>query len=130
VIEFALVLPILAALVIALLQCGKIIYGYIGVNGLAQQAARYATVNKFPAGADPGGYVCSKTGAKGLAVAWGFSTVTPVPGDTVTVTVSHDYSILQAFKPVKKLIPIHVGVSAAMRLEQKPSFGAGSTTCT
>lgn len=125
VVEFALIVPFVVVLALALIQCGRLLYAYIGMNGLAQATARYATVNAFPFGANPGEFACNRVGAngKGLTIAWSSSPTPPAAGDTITVTVSNNYNIVTR-------VPIHVAVSAAMRLEQAPTFSsAGSKTC-
>ncbi len=132
VVEFAMVLPIVAALIVVLLQFGKIIYSYISLTHLANEGARYAAVNKFPGGnTTVGGFLCPKMGtdaastAKTVNVAFVAAAGTPTAGDTVSVTVSENYKLI----PYWGGTTVSIGSKASMRLEQPPSYAAGSTGC-
>ena len=130
VIEFALVLPILAALVIVLLQFGRVIYMWISLTHLANEGARYATVNGFPGGASsPGNFLCPKLATDSASTAKTvivtFTDGTPTAGDGVSVKVSEKYKLI----PYWHGATLPLSVTASMRLEQTPSFGAGTSTC-
>jgi TadE-like protein len=129
VVEFALVLPIVAALVVVVLQFGKIIYSYINLTHLANEGARYAAVNKFPGGSTSvSGFLCPKLGAAGKVVTVAFTAAAagaPTAGDAVNVTVHGDYPLI----PYWGGSTISVQSTASMRLEQPPSYGSGATTC-
>jgi hypothetical protein len=131
VVEFAMVLPLVAALVVVLLQFGKVIYSYIDLTHLANEGARYGAVNKFPSGGSPGGFLCPKlsdSGMTGRKVAVAFTAATPgspTAGDGVTVTVSESYQLIPFFAGAA----IPISTSASMRLEQPPTYSAGTTSC-
>jgi Flp pilus assembly protein TadG len=146
VVEFAMVLPVLAALVIVLIQFGGIMYRWISLTHLANEGARYAAVNIFPGQsnggpASPGAFLCPKLGAdksataKTVAVTFtsattGAVTSAPVAGDSVNVKVSESYQLIPF--GVGKLVnfpSIPLSVTASMRLEQTPSYSGGSSTC-
>jgi Flp pilus assembly protein TadG len=132
VVEFALVLPIVAAFVLTLLQFGRVLYAYVGVTHLANEAARYAAVNRMPGGATTvSGYVCPKFGdSAGLSkkVTVTFTAATPTAGDGVSVKVSEDYQIL-SFWHFTVPVSIPVSYTASMRLEQVPTLAAEATSC-
>ncbi len=132
VVEFAMVLPLVAALVVVLLQFGKVIYSYIDLTHLANEGARYGAVNKFPGGStSPSAYLCPKlsdSGMTGKKVVVAFTAVSPgspTAGDAVTVTVSESYKLIPFFSGAT--IPISTG--ASMRLEQPPTYSAGTASC-
>ncbi len=129
-IEFALVLPILAALVVVLLQFGRVIYMWISLTHLANEGARYATVDGFPGGAtSPGGFLCPKlatdSSSTGKTVIVTFTKATPTAGDGVSVQVKESYKLI----PYWGGATLPLAVTASMRLEQTPTFAAGTSTC-
>jgi len=130
VVEFAMVLPVLAALVIVLIQFGGIMYRWISLTHLANEGARYATVNIFPGGASsPGAFLCPKLAADktatGKTVTVSFTTGSPTAGDGVSVKVSENYQLI----PWWGGATIPLAVTSSMRLEQTPSYSGGSSTC-
>jgi Flp pilus assembly protein TadG len=134
VIEFALVLPILAALVVVLLQFGRVIYMWISLTHLANEGARYATVNGFPGGAtSPGNFLCPKLATDGASTGKTViatfiennNTAGTTAGDGVSVQVKENYKLI----PYWHVATIPLTVTASMRLEQTPSFAAGTSTC-
>jgi hypothetical protein len=132
VVEFALVLPLLCALVFALIDFGKAVYYYIELTHVANEGARIAAVN--PASL-PGGssslksYLCSELGSSSSELRAGSSTT-----NKATVAISYPSSTQNIGDPVKvqlsttfHWIPFvgggSVGISgsATMRLEQSTS---------
>jgi Flp pilus assembly protein TadG len=129
VVEFAMVLPLLCALVFALVDFGKAVYYYIDLTHVANEGARIAAVN--PASL-PGGssslttYLCSQLGGGSSELRAGSSSV-----DEATVAVSSPGSTQNIGDPVKvdvstnyHWIPffgggaVEIKGSAVMRLEQ------------
>jgi len=131
VVEFAMVLPIVAALVVVILQFGKIIYSYISLTHLANEGARYAAVSKFPGGKTTvSGFVCPKMGtdsaSTGKTVTVTFTPATsPTAGDSVTVKTSENYKLIPKWGGAT----ISIDAQASMRLEQPPTYSAETTTC-
>lgn len=132
VVEFALVLPIVAALIVVLLQFGKIIYSYISLTHLANEGARYAAVNKFPGGqTSVSGFLCPKMGtdaastAKTVNVSFVAAASPPTAGDAVTVKLSENYKLI----PYWGGATIGIDARASMRLEQPATFTAENTSC-
>lgn len=133
VVEVALTLPLVFALLIVLLQFGRAIYTWIALTHLANEGARYAAVNAFPSGAtSPGGFVCQTLSKDGAAtnksVTVSFTSGTPAAGDGVTVNVAEKYKIIP-FATFWKPVTIGISVNSTMRLEQTPSYSSGSTSC-
>jgi len=133
VVEFAMVLPVVAALVVVLLQFGKVIYSYISLTHLANEGARYAAVNKFPGGnTSVSGFLCPKMGtdsastAKTVNVTFTAATPgSPTTGDAVTVTLSESYKLI----PYWGGATIPISARASMRLEQPAGFAAENKAC-
>lgn len=129
VVEFALVLPLLCALVFALIDCGKAVYYYIELTHVANEGARIATVDPATL---PGGsgslksYLCSQLGsgtselragsasADKATVAIAYPSGTQNIGDPVNVKVSTSYHLIPFFGAAT----IPISGSATMRLEQ------------
>jgi Flp pilus assembly protein TadG len=139
VLEFALVLPLLAALILIFVSFGKALYYYIELTHVANEGAREAAVN-LPNGSTPlpGGdtslttYLCQQFGS-GSELYKGSGTVTPAAvkisypdtgsatpravGEPVRVDVSTSYS----WFPIMNLGTFTIDASATMRLEQDTS---------
>jgi Flp pilus assembly protein TadG len=137
IIEFAMVLPFLAALILIFVSFGKAVYYYIELTHAANEGAREASVN-LPNAATPlpGGatslksYICNQFGTgselfKGsgtvssAAVGVGYS-ADPTPravGEPITVNVSTNYS----WFPFMNLGTFKITGSATMRIEQDTS---------
>jgi hypothetical protein len=126
VIEFALVLPILAALVFALFALGKVVYYYIDYVHLANEGARFAAVNRLPGGGTSmSGYLCP---ALGTDSALDRATITVsypdgmLTGSRVQVGITSTYHLI----PWIGDFPLRAG--ATMRMEQ-PTTGLTGGTC-
>jgi Flp pilus assembly protein TadG len=134
-VEFALVLPLLLLLVLAMLDFGRALNYWIDTNHLANATARWAAVDNNPG---PGGTLQDsiKQQANTTELRDGGTTSVPTPasvcidfpddsanvGDPVQATVSVDYS----WMPLIDLATSTLESSATMRLEQEPSeYGAG-----
>lgn len=117
VVEFAMVLPILCALVFALIDFGKGVYYYIELTHVANEGARIAAVN--PASL-PGGsaslkdYLCSQLGTTTSELRAGSSSV-----DRATVTISYPSGTQNIGDPVT--------VKLATNYHWIPFFGGAST---
>jgi Flp pilus assembly protein TadG len=133
VVEFALVLPVLCALVFALIDFGKAAYYYIALTHVANEGARIASVNpsSLPGGSTSlKGYLCSQLGSSSSELRSGSSSV-----DKATVSISYPQSTQATGDPVKVQVSTNyhwipffgggtmsIGGSAVMRLEQ-PTAG-------
>lgn len=51
-VEFALVIPLLLALVLAFADLGRVIYFYSAVNNAVREAARFGSITQFASGAE------------------------------------------------------------------------------
>jgi hypothetical protein len=125
-----MVLPVLAALIVGLLQFGKIVYSYISLTHLANEGARYGAVSKFPGGnTSVNAFLCPKLGTDSAStnktVTTAFSVGSPTAGDAVTVTVSEKYKLI----PYWGGATISIASRASMRLESTPTYSAGTATC-
>ena len=149
IIEFAMVLPFLAALILIFVSFGKAVYYYIELTHAANEGAREASVNLPNATTPlPGGatslksYICQQFGT-GSELYKGSGTVSsaavgvsyssdPNPravGEPITVTVKTQYS----WFPFMNLGRIPITGSATMRIEQdtsaNTSLNQASSTC-
>jgi Flp pilus assembly protein TadG len=128
VVEFAMVLPVLCALVFALIDCGKAVYYYIELTHVANEGARVAAVDTAPLPGGSGtlaGYLCSQLGSATSELRAGSDSVdkatvtvsypvTQNAGDPVQVRVSTNYHLIPFFGAAT----IPIAGSATMRLEQ------------
>jgi hypothetical protein len=138
ILEFAMVLPFLAALILIFVSFGKAVYYYIELTHAANEGARQAAVDapdpsKNPQVLLPNGdtdlphYLCQQFGT-GSELYKGSGAVTPAKvvvsysggqavGDDVKVSVSTSYS----WFPFMNLGTFTITGSATMRLEQDTS---------
>jgi hypothetical protein len=142
IVEFAMVLPLLAALVFAFIAFGKAVYYYIELTHVANEGARLASVNP---GSLPNGsptlkaYLCSQFGTNSELYK-GSGTVTPTAvtisypdggkqtvGEPIAVDVKTTYS----WFPFMNLGSFAIDGSATMRIEQDTTNNAALTggTC-
>jgi Flp pilus assembly pilin Flp len=140
--EFALILPILLLLLLGMIDFGKAINYWIDETHLANEAARFAVVNKNPgsgAGKTLQQYILDQTdtaelhgdvaGTQQTAHAAavnicfykdGSPTSSPAVGDTVEVILRYDYKWLKGF-PFPGNPSTTITGKSAMRLESVPS---------
>jgi Flp pilus assembly protein TadG len=153
IIEFAMVLPLLAAIVLIFVSFGKAVYYYVELTHVANEGAREASVN-LPNGTNPlpGGatslktYLCNQFGT-GSELFQGSGTVSPaavtigypdsapptggnrIVGEPIKIDVSTNYS----WFPFMNLGTFKITGSATMRIEQdttsNTSLAPGTTTC-
>jgi hypothetical protein len=135
IVELALVLPLFLFIVIGMLHFGTAFNYWINETHLANEAARYAAVNKNPGGtaATLQEYIQQQAEtdelrdggtdsvASPLKVCVEFPDGTPVVGGPVTVTVSTQYDWLPIISD--KIASAHTTISgsATMRLEALPT---------
>lgn len=131
-VEFALVLPLLLTLVLGLMDFGRALNYWIDQTHLANEAARWAVVNRNP-GVDGGQtlqqYIKAQAGAADLRSASGASVCIDFPsgtsnvGDPVRVKVQFTFDWLPFFKndPDLAFTSTTIGGSATMRLEAAPT---------
>jgi Flp pilus assembly protein TadG len=151
ILEFAMVLPFLAALILIFVSFGKAVYYYIELTHAANEGAREASVNLPNATTPlPGGdtslktYICKQFGS-GSELFKGSGTVTPAAvaisypdstsstpravGEPIKIDVSTNYS----WFPFMNLGTFKITGSATMRVEQDTSantnLNPGSSTC-
>lgn len=148
ILEFALVVPLLAALVLVFVSFGKAIYYYVELTNVASEGAREASVNLPNASTPlPGGgtnlttYLCQQFGT-GSELYKGSGTVTAakvtlsypdVGNQNVGEPVKVDVSTAYSWFPFMNLGTVTIDGSATERLEQ-PTTGntqltSGSGTC-
>jgi Flp pilus assembly protein TadG len=134
-VEFALVLPVIAFLLFGMVDFGKAFNYWIDETHLANQASRFAAVNRNPGPgatlqetirdqADSSELRNGGTGSvpNALQVCISFPNGTSDVGDPVRVTVTTTYNFMALLNIAGKAIT----ASSTMRLEAKPTnFGAG-----
>jgi Flp pilus assembly protein TadG len=139
-VEFVLVLPILLLLLFGMVDFGKMFNYWIDETHLANEAARYAVVNRNPSTSGQtlqawiqqqadtnelrgGGTDSIPTPAQ---VCISFPNGTATVGDPVQVTVSTDYHFLPFVGAKIKLVSNSISGSSIMRLEAPPTnYAAG-----
>ena len=96
-VEFALILPILMALLLGIIQFGIVFNNYVTITDAARAGARKAAVSRFAGDQGAAAKVVAKNSAQGLNQTALKVTVTStnwnVPGSDVNVTVTYPYSI-------------------------------------
>ena len=140
VVEFAMVLPLLGALVFMLISFGKALYYYIDLTHIANEGARIATVSpvSLPNGAPSlASYLCSQLGNSNSELRAGssavdkavvtitYGTVAKTSGDPVTVSVATNYHWIPFFGGGT----MNIEGSATMRIEN-PVAATGTTKMT
>ncbi len=154
-VEFALIMPLFLLIVMGIIQFGIAINYWLDMQRLANQGARWAVVNQWPADPDGGGpklgmsggcmtdptVACSQSlqlylrqervsGGMQPCVNITFPNTTSAIGDPVAVEFSTGVRFLKM--PFVVLPGIKITAKATMRIEQKPgrySSGLGGTTC-
>jgi Flp pilus assembly protein TadG len=140
-VEFALILPVLALLLFGMLDFGKTFNYWIDGTHLANEGARWAVVNKNPASSGSlQEYIRSQATTPELRNGGTASVADPVRvciefpagtanvGDPVRVTVSANYRWLAVIAQRTSITQTTVTGAATMRLEAKPTnYGAGCT---
>lgn len=95
--EFALILPVLVALLLGIIQFGIVFNNYLTITDAARAGARKAAVSRFLGDNGAAAIVTAQNSAQGLNAADLKVTVTStnwnVPGSDVNVTVTYPYSI-------------------------------------
>jgi Flp pilus assembly protein TadG len=132
-VEFAMVVPLLCLVIIAILHFGKVMNYWLDLNHVASEGARKAAVNTFASDAEYDAYLRTRLETGELRT--GGSASIPAPstinvclpegsdvGDPVTVQVTAGYNV--------PLIGTTLTLrgSATMRLEQPAEF-AGAGAC-
>jgi hypothetical protein len=133
-VEFALVVPLLLLVIIAILHFGKVMNYWLDLNHVASEGARKAAVNTFSSDAGYETYIRGRLETGELRTGGTASIPSPATiavclpegsdvGDPVTVQVAANYSL--------PFIGSSIALrgTATMRLEQPADF-AGGGTCT
>lgn len=140
-VEFALILPVLALLLFGMLDFGKSFNYWIDETHLANEGARWAAVNKNPASSGSlQQYIRSQATtpelrdggttsvADPLRVCIEFPNGTANVGDPVRVTASATYRWLAVIAQRTSITQTTITGAATMRLEAKPTnYAAGCT---
>ena len=137
-VEFALVLPILALLLFAMIDFGKAFNYWIDETHLANEGARWAVVDRNPGGGSLQQYLVDQAttdelrngGTASVAnpaeVCISFPTGTSNVGDPVLVTVSATYNWLPIIGNRIGVTQTTITGSSHMRLEAVPTnYSAG-----
>lgn len=116
-VEFALVLPVLALLLMGIIDLGRIISAQLIVSEAARDAARYASIGNGDT--QVGQTVSADTSTLGNTVAW---TITPTEtnrqsGGTVTVDVSYSVDLFDPLLAVVLGKTYSVQSTMSMRVE-------------
>jgi Flp pilus assembly protein TadG len=132
-VEFALILPILALLLFAMLDFGKAFNYWIDETHLANEGARWAVVNKNPGSGSLQQYILSQATTAELRdggtasvpdpaqVCISFPNGTSNVGDPVQVTVSATYQWLPILGSRIGIAQTAIAGSSSMRLEALPT---------
>jgi Flp pilus assembly protein TadG len=137
-VEFALVLPLLLAILFGMLDFGKAFNYWIDETHLANEGARWAVVNKNPGAGTLQEYIQQQADTPELRNGGTSSVPTPMQicisfpngsanvGDPVHVTASTTYNWLPFLGDRIGIAQTTVTGSATMRLEAQPTnYGAG-----
>ncbi|MEK6275159.1 MAG: TadE/TadG family type IV pilus assembly protein [Actinomycetota bacterium] len=137
-VEFALILPILALLLFAMLDFGKAFNYWIDETHLANEGARWAVVNRNPGGGSLQEYISQQATTDELRnggtasvpnpaqVCISFPNGTSNVGDPVEVTMSATYHWLPILGSRIGIGQTTITGSSRMRLEALPTnYGAG-----
>jgi Flp pilus assembly protein TadG len=137
-VEFALILPILALLLFAMLDFGKAFNYWIDETHLANEGARWAVVNRNPGGGSLQEYIRQQATTPELRDGGTASVADPVQvcisfpdgtsnvGDPVRVTVSATYHWLSILAGRIGIAQTTIEGSSNMRLEALPTnYAAG-----
>jgi Flp pilus assembly protein TadG len=133
-VEFALVVPLLLLIIIAIFHFGKVMNYWLDLNQVASEGARKAAVNTYASDGEYAGYLRDRLETGELRNGGTTSIPTPATiavclpegsdvGDPVTVQVAVDYSLPFIGSTVA------LRGTATMRLEQ-PADYAGGGGCT
>jgi Flp pilus assembly pilin Flp len=137
-VEFALVLPVLAVLLFGMLEFGKLFNYWIDETHLTAEGARWAVVNSVPSGTSLQQYILDQADSaelrSGAHVCISFPNGgTPKVGDPVQVDMSYDAGVpvvqglLNTFFGGSLPSSIKVKGSSTMRLEALPTnYTAGN----
>jgi Flp pilus assembly protein TadG len=134
-VEFALVLPVLALLLLGILDFGKAFNYWIDETHLASEAARYAAVDQNPGSPNSSLLAWVRAQADTAELKNGSASV-PTPlrlcisfpngthnvGDPVRVEVTSQYQFMSIFGIN---VPQPINASSTMRLERVPTTYAG-----
>lgn len=130
VVEFAMVVPLICVLILAIFHFGKVMNYWLDLNHVASEGARKAAVNTFASDGEYDAYLRDRL--ETIELRDGGTTSIPNPatiavclteggdvGDPVTVQVSADYSL--------PLIGATITLrgNATMRMEQAADFAGG-----
>jgi Flp pilus assembly pilin Flp len=133
VIEFALVVPLICLLIVAIFHFGKVMNYWLDLNHVASEGARKAAVNTFASDGEYDTYLRSRLETTELRTGGTPSIPDPAEidiclteganvGDPVTVQVAADYSLPFIGATIT------LRGSATMRMEQAADF-SGSGAC-
>ena len=134
VVEFALIVPLLCLMIIAILHFGKVMNYWLDLNHVASEGARKVAVATYGSYAEYNGFVCDRLETSELRTGGTSSIPNPATvaisypegnsevGDPVEVLVSADYSLPFIGATIT------LRGSATMRLE-RPASVAGSGSC-
>jgi hypothetical protein len=136
-VEFALILPVFLLLVAGIVKFGIALNYWLDMQRVANQGARWATVNAYPGCPRTGpnspcsptlqNYLAAQKIAQGeiLKTCITFPNATSAIGDPVKVAISRPMNLGIPFVPIS----VTINGSATMRLEQAAGrFAAGCST--
>ena len=129
VVEFALVVPLICLLIVAIFHFGKVMNYWLDLNHVASEGARKAAVNTFASDGEYDTYLRDRLETTELRTGGTSSIPNPATiavcltegpdvGDPVTVQVTADYSL-----PFGATITLRG--NATMRMEQSADFAGG-----
>ena len=114
-VELALILPLLLIILAGVLDLGRMYYAYVMVTDAAAEGAAYAIVNPPDNPTDPADTNAAKIRARALSASGGLveedgaveihcpTCPNTMSGDSITVTVTYDFSVMTPF--INVLVP-------------------------
>jgi Flp pilus assembly protein TadG len=138
-VEFALVLPLIAVMLFGALDMGRAFNYWLDVTQLAHEGARYAAVNQNPdpsspsflAGLHTQSYLPAPLEDGGHSVTSPLQVCVHLPqgtsvGKPVTVTVTSEYRFMSIFGRIPGFgLQKQIKAESTMRLERVPSYSDG-----
>jgi Flp pilus assembly protein TadG len=145
-VEFVVILPVFLAIVLGLIEFGKALNYWIDMTHLANEGARYSTVNRWPTCPSDDASACSDTltnyllarvntdelrdgGSPNVPNALGVDICFPVTadkGEPVRVTISSEYRLpllnaIFGWTGADSIANISLEASSTQRLERTPT---------
>ena len=128
--EFALVVPVLILILAAILDFGKGMNYWVDETHMANEAARYAVVNKNPGGGTLCNYILTQGDTTELRshahITITFPNGTSAVGDPVKATVTYHYNWIPFVGSKAHIGSVTITATSTMRLEATLAGGCSA----